>query len=367
MRIVASVLMLAAASFGCVDRSTAEGPSGGGASGAAGSGGEGGGEAGSGPICELPSTFSWTSTGPIIAPVSDEGHDLVAIKDPTAVFYDGSWRMYATSVGVGGSYGMVYLSFADFDNPEPDTFYYMDQTPGFHTYVAAPQLFYFEPKDLWYLVFQSGPPMYSTNPDPTHPEDWTPPTPFFSGTPAIISDNGGWLDFWVICDDAHCHLFFSDDNGRWYRSETAIGDFPGGFGDPEVVLDDPTAGRLFEASNVYRVRGTEKYLALIEAFDSTSNWKRYFRSFTADSLDGPWTDLNPNGVHPFAGLNNVTFDGDPWTADISHGGLLRSGYDQRMEIDACNLRMMYQGFDSSVVTDDYNAIPWRLGLLTNVP
>ena len=32
------------------------------------------------------------------------------------------------------------------------------------------------------------------------------------------------------------------------------------------------------ASNVYRVNGTNKYLALIEAYDGTSNWRRYFRS-----------------------------------------------------------------------------------------
>jgi len=316
------------------------------------------------PACPLPDTFSWTSSGPIIAPVSDADHDLVAIKDPTAVFYNGRWHLYASTVGAGGIYGMVYLSFSDFDNVESGTFYYMDQTSGFDTYVAAPQLFYFRPQDLWYLVFQSGPPMYSTNNDPSDPEGWTRPARFFPSTPAIISENDGWLDFWVICDDTRCHLFFSDDHGRFYRSVTGIGDFPNGFGDPNIVMEDADAGRLFEACNVYKVRGSGQYLALIEAFDETSNWRRYFRSWTAPSLDGPWVPLADSGSAPFAGPSNVSFEGTPWTDDISHGGLLRAGYDQTLEIDACDLRFMYQGFDPSADTDDYNAIPWRVGLLT---
>ena len=84
----------------------------------------------------------------------------------------------------------------------------------------------------WYLVFQSGPPHYSTTTNIETPAGWTPPAQFFNGEPAIVTQNkgatGGWLDFWVICDDVNCYLFFSDDNGHWYRSQTAVGDFPNG-------------------------------------------------------------------------------------------------------------------------------------------
>lgn len=337
-----------------------------GAGGFASSGASVGGAPPAGDICPLPSTYSWVSTGPIISPISDATHNLVAIKDPTAVFHDGKWHMYASSVGAGGVYGLVYLSFSDFNDVGSGTFYHMDQTPGFETYVAAPQLFYFEPQDLWYLVFQSGPPMYSTNSDPGNPKTWTRPKPFYANEPAIIAQNNGWLDFWVICDEANCYLFSSDDHGRWYRSATSIKNFPGGFGAPEIVMQDADAGRLYEACNVYRVQGTGQYLALIEAFDSTSNWRRYFRSWTATSLDGPWVPLQDSGSAPFAGINNVSFSGQAWTKDISHGGLIRSGYDQTMAIDACDLRLMYQGFNPSADTNDYNAIPWRLGLLTAI-
>ncbi len=332
-----------------------------------GSGGAVVGSGGSDGSCDLPTSFNWTSSGPSIAPVSDATHDLVAIKDPTVVYYNGQWHVYASSVGVGGIYGMVYLSFADFDDVASGTFYHMDQTPGFDTYVAAPQLFYFAPQGLWYLVFQSGPPMYSTNLDPGNPAGWTRPAPFYSSEPAIITENGGWLDFWVICDDTNCYLFFSNDHGRWYRSVTSSMNFPAGFGEPIVVMEDADAGRLFEACNVYKVQGTNQYLALIEAYDSTSDWHRYFRSWTAESLDGPWTPLADSGTAPFAGASNVTFAASAWTSDISHGEMIRAGYDQTLTIDPCNLRLLYQGFDPSVDTSDYNAIPWRLGLLTAVP
>ncbi len=315
----------------------------------------------------MPTSYRWSSTGAIIAPVSDASHDLVAIKDPSVVYFDARWHVYATTVASGGVYGMVYLSFTDFSHPASSTFYTMDQTPGFDTYVAAPELFYFAPQNRWYLVFQSGPPMYSTNDDPGNPAAWTRPAPFFLETPAIIEKNGGWLDFWVICDDTRCHLFFSDGSGRWYRSTTSIQDFPNGFGDPSVVMQEPDAGRLFEASNVYKIGCSNEYLALVEAYDSTSNWRRYFRSWTADSLDGPWVPLRDSGVAPFAGASNVSFPEPAWTKDISHGEMIRAGYDQTLTIDPCDLRFLYQGFDPSVSTRDYNAIPWRLGLLTHLP
>jgi endo-1,4-beta-xylanase len=312
----------------------------------------------------LPASFSWTSSSPLIVPVADATHDLIAVKDPTVVRYNDRWHVYATSVARGGIYGMVYLSFADWSDASKASFYYMDKTPGFNTYVAAPQLFFFTPQKKWYLVFQSGPPMFSTADDPGDPTKWTQPAPFFARTPAIVDRNGGWLDFWVICESESCHLFFSNDKGRWYKSKTPIAKFPYGFSEPVVVMEDSEAGRLFEACNVYKINETNKYLALIEAFDGTSNWRRYFRSWTADSLEGPWTPLHDSGTSPFAGGRNVTFDGTAWSHDISHGEMIRVGYDETMAIDRARLQYLYQGFTPSGDTSNYNAIPWQLGLLT---
>ena len=43
---------------------------------------------------------------------------------------------------------------------------------------------------------------------------------------------------------------------------------------------------------------------------------------------------------------------------------IRGGYDQTLALDACKLQFLYQAFDASVEYSNYNAIPWRLGLLT---
>ncbi|HEY5283083.1 MAG TPA: non-reducing end alpha-L-arabinofuranosidase family hydrolase [Polyangia bacterium] len=313
----------------------------------------------------LPAALSWTSSNPVIVPTADAKHELVAVKDPTIVRFNDRWHVYASSVAKGGIYGMVYTSFADWSEAPKASFYYMDKTPGFNTYVAAPQLFYFAPQKTWYLVFQSGPPMFSTAPDPSDPSKWAAPQPFFPKPPEFIEKTGGWLDFWVICDEAYCHLFFSNDHGRFYKSKTPVDKFPRGFDTPVVVMEDPEAGRLFEACNVYKMNGTNTYLALVEAFDKTSNFRRYFRSWTAPSLEGPWTVLHDNATAPFVGKENVIFEGAPWSDDISHGELIRAGYDQTMVIDGGKFLYLYQGFAPGTNTSDYNGIPWQLGLLTS--
>jgi endo-1,4-beta-xylanase len=311
----------------------------------------------------------WTASAPLIAPISDAKHDLVAVKDPSVVYFNNRWHVYASSVSSAGAYSTVYTSFTDFNEASTAPMYYMDQTPGFGGYTAAPEVFYFTPQKEWYLLYQAGPPMYSTADDPGDPTKWTAPAPFFANTPAIITENGGgWLDFWVICDAASCHLFFSDNHGRWYSSKTSIDQFPKGFAEPVVVMQDANAGRMFEASNVYKLNGTGQYLALIESFDQTSNNHRYFRAWLSNSLDGPWFPWQASGSYPFAGSSNVTFSGAPWTLDISHGEMIRAGYDETLAVDPCNMRYLFQGADPLADSGgDYNKIPWRLGLLTQVP
>src|SRR6185369_10812758 len=105
-------------------------------------------------------------------------------------------------------------------------------------------------------------------------------------------------------------------------------------------------------------KGTQKYLTLVEALGPS----RYYRAYVADRLDGEWTPVaNADSYeHPFAGVNNVTFEGgvEAWTKDISHGELLRDGYDETLTIDPKNLRMLYQGRDPSS-GGDYHALPYR--------
>jgi endo-1,4-beta-xylanase len=339
--------------------------------GAAGAGADGGLDGAAG--CGVPASFAWSSTGPILTPRSDATHNLVSIKDPSVVYFNGKWHVFTSTVDASGAYSMAYITFADWEHTADATFYYLDQTPTLRGYHAAPQIFFFAPQSKWYLVFQSGPPQYSTNEDIENPAGWTTPQNFYpAGEPAIVKTTagatGGWLDFWVICDDANCHLFFSDDAGHWYRGDTPIASFPAGFADPVVVMsDDVNPTRLYEASNVYKLTGTDKYLAIVEGFDADSNYKRYFRSWTAAALDGGWTPLADSFAMPFASTANVTFtEQPPWTADISHGEMLRDGTDQHLTVDPCHLQYLYQGLDPASNGLPYNSLPWQLALLTKM-
>lgn len=158
--------------------------------------------------------------------------------------------------------------------------------------------------------------------------------------------------------DKNCHLFSRDD-GKLYRSKVGIDQFPN-FNGYDTVMSAPSAGLLFEASNVYKVDGTNKYLLMVEAFD---NSPRFFRSWTSESLDGPWTPLADTKQNPFAGPANVQFDGNDWSDDVSHGELIRSGHDEKLTINACNLQFLYQGRNPNINVD-YGLLPYRLGLLT---
>ena len=85
----------------------------------------------------------------------------------------------------------------------------------------------------------------------------------------------------------------------------------------------------------------------------------------ANSLDGPWFPWQASGTYPFAGPSNVSFGATSWTIDISHGEMIRSGYDETLAVEPCNMRYLFQGADPTANNGgDYNKIPWRIGLLT---
>ncbi len=84
-----------------------------GAAGGAGGTGGAGGSGGSPVTCDLPSTFSWTSSQPLITPKSPANHNFVSIKDPTIVQYNGSYHVFATVYDQAASWSSVYLTFDD--------------------------------------------------------------------------------------------------------------------------------------------------------------------------------------------------------------------------------------------------------------
>jgi len=168
---------------------------------------------------------------------------------------------------------------------------------------------------------------------------WSKPTLLYAQQPANVT---AWIDFWVICDEARAHLFFTSNDGRMWRAETTLADFPGGWNEPSVVL----RGDIFEASHTYRLKGLDRFLTIIEAQDGG---RRYYKAYLAEGLDGDWKPLAATKERPFAGPLNVRDRGPHWTDSFSHGELLRDGFDQNLEVDPVNLRFLFQG-----VTDKPN-------------
>jgi hypothetical protein len=311
----------------------------------------------------LPSSFKWTSSSALVYPKNDT-RAIAGIKDPSIILVNGTYHVFAsTARNQSPNYSLVYFNFTSFEEAGSATFNYLDQSGIGTGYRAAPEVFYFEPQELWYLIYQNGNAAYSTNPDINNPLGWSAPTDFYNGTPATIEKylpGGYWVDMWVICDEANCHLFSSDDNGRLFRSQTPVSSFPNDMDEPVIVLEEPSKFDLFEASNVYSI-GNSSYLLLVECISKDS--QRYFRSWTSSDIAGPWEVLAATEDHPFMGEKNVIFEGPQWTRSISHGEVIRTNVDQRLRIESKGIRFLYQGVDPTVNTG-YNNLPWRLGLLT---
>jgi hypothetical protein len=298
-----------------------------------------------GQTCELKAPLSWTSTGPLISPKTP---GWVSIKDPSVVKYNGTYHVYATYYDT--AYKSMYTRFTDWNSAQQAPHISMNGSRVGNA--VAPQVFFFRPHNKWYLITQ-WPGTYATTDDIRNP-NWSAKQKLLQGEPS------GALDFWVICNATHCYLYFSRDDGVLYVSKTTIGNFPN-FSGYSIVMEDHRGNGnqyLFEAPNVYKLDGQNKYLLLVEAYPSGP---RMFRSWTSTSLDGPWTPLADTDANPFAGNRNVEWPGGKWADGISHGELVRSGYDERLTIDPCNLEFLYQG--QAGTSSNYNTIPYKLGLL----
>jgi hypothetical protein len=303
--------------------------------------------------------FTWRASGPLIdvGPGRTAPDPHVSIKDPTFVFHENAWHLFATLRRKSGQVDIEYLSFPDWPraNAAPRHLLALHDQ-----YYCAPQVFYFTPHQKWYLVYQLADknrtpafgPCCSTSPRLGDPQAWSRPQPMVTNAPPQPK----WLDFWVICDERKAHLFYTSLDGNLWRRETAKSAFPLGWSEPQLALH----ADLFEASHTYRLQGRRQYLTLVEAQGGN---RRYYKAWLADRLEGPWKGLADTLDHAFAASASVRQE-PAWATSISHGELVRTGCDEYLEVDPARLRFIFQGCnDAEYRGQGYGGIPWRLGLL----
>lgn len=337
----------------------------------------------------------WTVSEPVFTAGPKGTFDDASVKDPTIVYYNDKYHLFYTSKALPetkgkfnylskGASAVGYVSAPTLEGLNTAKRYNLDDILEY--IIIAPQVFYFEPHKKWYLVAQTMVegrpdllPIYMTNSNIEDVHGWS--------KPEIIKtrkmNDGFWIDFWVICDDEKAHLFYTDHEGSMFRFECPIEEFPHGYANEkeETVLTErgETAigrWRFHEGSHIYYVKKEKKYLALLEAVYPHPTRKNYWDSrsrfmfaMVADKLEGPWdrveTDRNEFAGDP-ANLYNA--DGTKSKYDqVSHFELIRSGYDQKLEIEDYNLDLLFQAFDAENMGSDYdyNFLPWELMVMKN--
>lgn len=335
----------------------------------------------------------WYLTNQILNARPAEPMDNVAVKDPSIVFYNGQYHLFYTAKSKRRSaenvkYGIscAYVYAATLEGLNDAERFSIDSVAG--GVIIAPQVFYFEPENCWYMIGHTTvnrnslsllKPVYLTNPDIENIEGWSKAKEIVTGR----TDHEFWIDFWVICDDDHAYMFYANQKGTLFRLECNLDDFPEGFSQsrPEIALqvdhmDEITPWRMFEAVHIYYVKKAYKYLAILEgAYAHPSREgdvdarNRFIFGMTADSLSGAWERIEEDENEFLAEADHLFFTtGNPVPyTQVSHPELIRSGYNQRLEIADYNLTMVFQTFDGSTVPDlyNYNALPWELVLMKN--
>src|SRR5258708_743828 len=170
--------------------------------------------------------FDWQCTEPLVSAAKRPEDLCYSIKDPSVVYYENRWHLFCTIRSQKRTHQIEYLSFADWKDAQAAPRHLLTITNG---YFCAPQVFYFSPHGKWYLIYQiaDGPrkmlqPAFSTSLNVADPKSWTAPVRLYAKHPENVK---AWIDFWVICDAAKAHLFFTSNNGLMLRAQNHLEEF----------------------------------------------------------------------------------------------------------------------------------------------
>jgi hypothetical protein len=266
--------------------------------------------------------------------------DANAVKDPSIVYSGGKWHLFYSAVS-NGNYQLGYACAETIKGLSSATHINLSYLSG-----CAPQVFWFEAKGLWYLIYQYGA-KFSTNTDINNPNGWTAASPLFGD---------GTVDYWCISDGNKVYCFYSPLNGTYMikRRSTTVADFPYNWSEATYVCSN-----VYEAPHIYKNIADGKYYMIVEDVN------RHYELWTATTLDGSWTQIMEN----WAGRNNFVYKADHWTDQASHGELIRAGINERMEIsDIDNCEFLIQGVtDANYNGVNYSDVPYDLGLIRLCP
>lgn len=81
----------------------------------------------------------------------------------------------------------------------------------------------------------------------------------------------------------------------------------------------------------------------------------------ANRLEGPWKRVTDR----YATVDQLDYvaHSDQWTGMVSHGEVIRTGYDQFMEYDPAGVRWIIQGIMTDEMSADYPSLPWKHGII----
>ncbi len=295
----------------------------------------------------------WSVGDPILSCGPPGTFSEVSVKDPSIIFFQEMWHLFFTARSQD-EYTTGYVSAKELQGLRSAPRHELNMIRGKTRYGCAPQVFYYEPQGQWYLIFQNRDsnyqPAFSTSGTISKPASWSKPGPLIKK-----DEKAKWIDFWIICDQISAYLFYTQVPGRVIVRTTSLDEFPGGWSESKVAFDG-----VHEAVHIYKVKGVSEFHMIYEL---NQGGIRSFGLAVAQELSGPWKKLTDH----YATGNQLKFAGqsDLWTQMVSHGEVLRSGYDQQMEYNPKTVRWLIQGIMKNELENPYQFLPWQLGIMSH--